>query len=352
MIIRAAVRLALVTVALLAALVPLPARAVERWYSAGLYPALQATVTPLTNQVPVALFDVAIAGLLAASVWRFARAQRRSGFLRAALSSVAGLVTDGAVIYLVFLAIWGMNYRRVPIEEKVDYDASRVTREAARQLAGDAVSRLNALYAGAHREEQSGPTLERAFVSAQRRLGQPGAAVTGIPKGSVLQLYFRWAAIDGMTVPFFLEIILNPDILPVERSFVLAHEWGHLAGYADEDEANLIAWLTCLEGNARAQYSGWLAVYGHVLSGLPRGERSAIAAQLAKGPRRDLEAIAERYALSKPAVRQAARETYDAYLRANRVEEGIESYDAVVRLILGAGAERGWAPRALASGGR
>lgn len=352
MIVRAFVRLVLVTLAVLAALVPFPASLVERWYSSGIYPALQSTITPVTNRVPVALFDVAAIGLAAALVWRFARVRRRSGFLRAGFAAAAGLVTAGAVLYLLFLAIWGLNYRRVPIERKVEFDASRVTREAARHLARDAVSRLNALHAEAHRDEQKGPPLERAFIDAQHRLGLPGGAVAGVPKDSALQFYFRWAAIDGMTVPFFLEIILNPDILPIEQSFVLAHEWGHLAGYADEDEANLIAWLTCLRGNARAQYSGWLAIYGHVLSALPREDRAAIAAQLDRGPRQDLRAIAERYALSKPAVRQVARGTYDAYLRANRVEEGIESYDAVVRLILGAGAAHGWAPRALASGGR
>ena len=74
-----------------------------------------------------------------------------------------------------------------------------------------------------------------------------------MPKRSLLGLYFRWAAIDGMTDPFFLEIIVNPDVLPVERPFVVAHEWAHLAGYADESEANFVAWLTCAHGDARAQ---------------------------------------------------------------------------------------------------
>jgi hypothetical protein len=35
---------------------------------------------------------------------------------------------------------------------------------------------------------------------------------------------------------------------------------------------------------------------------------------------------------------------YDSYLRANRVDEGIASYTAVVRLILGAGIEDGRGP--------
>jgi Protein of unknown function (DUF3810) len=347
MIVRAVVRLGIVGLAAALALVPLPGWAVERWYSGGLYPNLQSHVTPLTNQVPIALLDVAAACLILAGVWRFARARRKSGFVRAALSTAIGLVTVVAASYLVFLFVWGLNYRRVPVEEKLDLDETRITSDAARQLARDAVKRVNDLHPPAHLAAQNGRTLEQAFAAAERRLGMNPGTVPGVPKRSALELYFRWAAIDGMTNPFFLEVILNPDILAIERPFVLAHEWGHLAGYADEDEANLIAWLTCLEGNAVSQYSGWLAIYGHVMSGLPREERRNFAAQLSPGPRRDLEAIAARYALSKPAVRNVARETYDAYLRANRVEDGIASYDAVVRLILAAGAEHAWAPRAL-----
>ena len=44
-----------------------------------------------------------------------------------------------------------------------------------------------------------------------------------------------------MTDPFLLETLIAPDLLEVERPFVIAHEWAHLAGYADESEANFVA---------------------------------------------------------------------------------------------------------------
>ena len=51
--------------------------------------------------------------------------------------------------------------------------------------------------------------------------------------------------------------------------------------------------------------------------------------------RADLIAERERFNRSSPAVRNAARGAYDTYLRANRIEEGIANYNAVVRLMLG-----------------
>ena len=116
---------------------------------------------------------------------------------------------------------------------------------------------------------------------------------------------------------------------------MLAHEWAHLAGYADESEANFVAWLTCARGDALARYSGWLALYAHLSDALPREDRRALADGSRAGPREDLLAINARLLRSAPVVRRAAREVYDSYLKANRVEKGIESYDAVVRLMLG-----------------
>jgi hypothetical protein len=135
-----------------------------------------------------------------------------------------------------------------------------------------------------------------------------------------------------MTDPFLLETLIAPDLLEVERPFVIAHEWGHLAGYADEAEANFIAWLACLRGDPQAQYSAWLTLFGHVMSAV--GNKEPVKA-LAVGPRIDLTAISDRYANTPRLVRFAARETYDRYLKANRVERGVDSYDAVIELILG-----------------
>ena len=44
-------------------------------------------------------------------------------------------------------------------------------------------------------------------------------------------------------------------------------------------------------------------------------------------------------------MRVAARGAYDTYLRANRVDEGIASYNAVVRLMLGVTFDGDWNPQ-------
>ena len=336
--------LAIVLVAIAAATLPVSSRFVERWYSSGFYPAIQSRVTPLTNLIPIALLDLAGAIVVGMFVRRAARMRgsRPAVLVRDALGA---LVVFAAALYLVFLVLWGFNYRRQPLVQKLAFDSNRVTRASAVALAEEAVDRVNALHAAAHVSTEASPDLREAFAEAQRALGQPRVAAVGVPKRSLLAFYFRWAAIDGMTDPFFLEIIVNPDVLAIERPFVIAHEWAHLAGYADESEANFVAWLTCVRGDERGRYSGWLALYEHLAAAVSSDDRRTLAARLQPGPRGDLAAIAARYRRSAPVVREAARNVYDSYLKANRVPQGIASYDLVVRLVLGTTFDNGWAPR-------
>jgi hypothetical protein len=336
--------LLLVVLAGTLALVPLPAVVVERWYARGLYPRLQAWVTPLADRVPFALFDVILGLAVVAAAWLLLTRVRRRGWLRGLLHSAAALVVAAAVVYLAFLGMWGFNYRRVPIEARLDYDAGRITMDAARDLAIEAVLQVNRGRPAAVSTPFDEASLARALERTQQALGDSRAAIPGRPKASLLGLYFRRAAIDGMTNPFALEIILNPDLLPAERPMVLAHEWAHLAGYAHETEANFIAWLTCLQADPAARYSAWLSAYEHAIRALPRGERAALP-PLDEGPRADLRAIAARYQRSSPVVRTAARDVYDSYLRANRVAEGVASYGAVVRLMLGTARDEAERPR-------
>ena len=142
-----------------------------------------------------------------------------------------------------------------------------------------------------------------------------------------------------MTDPFLLETMLAPDLLDVERPFVVAHEWAHLAGYADESEANFVAYLACRRGDAAARYSAALVMLGYAQG------RRALRDALDIGPKTDLIAIQLRYQHTSGMLRFAAREGYDKYLKANRVERGVESYDAVVQLILGTEFESNGNPR-------
>ena len=346
-------QLAVAGLALLLGLMPLPPGAIERWYSTGVYPAIQRAMTPVSNLVPFAVFDALLIAAVSALAFvlvrgiRGAMRERRAGPL---LRDVGRIVVGLAAGYLVFLVLWGFNYRRVPMSERLLVEREAPSTDAVAQLGLEAVTRMNALHAEAHQhgwpeEPWRDDPLREAFADTQRLLADAPLAEPGRLKRTLLGPYFRWTSVDGMVNPFGLEVLANPDLLPYERPFVAAHEWAHLAGYADESEANFVGWLTAIRADVPAQYSGWLYLFWQVNGEVDAEVRRRLGEAMDAGPRADVEAIIERIRRAqRPWLRTAGWAVYDQYLKANRVESGVRSYGAVVTLILRARFADGWTP--------
>ena len=338
-------RAVLPILAAIAVFVPLPSDAVERFYSRGAYPLLQNGLTWISSLAPFALLDVTLIGLAAGWLVFVVRRWRTGPIRRAAADAAVSLVLIVSILILVFMVVWGLNYRRVPLEARLDYSAARVTRDATQSFAALALDRVNALEPSKQTTAASHDALVRAFAETERRLGATRTARTAEPKTSLFSWYLRMAGIDGMVDPWFLEILVNPDVLEIEYPFTLTHEWAHLAGYADESEANFVAWLTCVAADSRAQYSAWLEAYQYARAAIARDARRELDRRLAPDVVADLRAIAERLGSADPAVSGFARNVYDSYLRTQGVDEGIASYGAVLRLMVGTTFQNGWVPQ-------
>ena len=327
-------------------LLPLNQQTIERYYADWLYPSLQAEVTSWSNTSRFSLFDVLIAVLAAAVLIGWVRCGRRAWRERSGVRLLRGLwrtVVFAAVLYLWFAFAWGLNYSRTALEVAIGYDPTRVTSASLRALATRATDGVNRTYASAH---QTGfphigdvpPSLTTALHEVERRLGRPRRTVPGRPKQTLLAHFFRAAGVDGMHAPFLLETLLNPDLTPPERPAVLAHEWAHLAGYAPEADASFVGLLAALRADAASQYSAWLSLFEHAVGQLPPAEQGAFVARLEPGPRADRRAIGERLEARIEVVARASWETYDQYLKAQGVAEGVENYSRVVQLLLGSNA--------------
>jgi hypothetical protein len=263
--------------------------------------------------------------------------------------SAATVLNIAAGAYLTFLVLWGLNYQRTPPSVRYAIEPARITPARVADAALAAANAVNRDYPAARDDSALTWTalvrrLEPLLDETQQELGAGWRARGGVPKWSIIGLFFPRAGVDGMVNPLGLEVIPNPEVLPFERPFVLAHEWAHLAGSAQESDASFVGWLVCLRGAADLRYSGWQALLLSLVRAVPPDVRQTVLGRLEPGPRADLQAMAARIAHAQPAVRRASWGVYDRYLRANRVPEGVASYDEVVRLVLGAPAARRYLP--------
>ena len=293
--------------------------------------------------MPIAVLDILIAAaavLLAIRAIQFARATLQHGLLGAAWEVVRRMVRAAAVLVLVFFFMWGCHYRRTPLETSLGTAPVVPTVTSLELVIADA----NAL--GATLRPNLPPAEGMTYEVAAQMLATPmqdalsslrlgRLARPGRPKFSlILTPFFTWTGVDGMVDPLALESIVHPNLLPVERPFVLAHEWAHLAGEADEAEASAVGWLACMKGGPALAYSASLYVIEEAGGALPAAERRRAFARLEGGIREDLAQIAARMRLQKPRVQRAAFQVYDEYLKANTVEDGTASYGRALTLIL------------------
>jgi hypothetical protein len=327
---------------------PWPTWLVEHLYSRRLYPRIQHVLTGLTNSVAWAVMDAMLIGAALYVLWRLVRtvvAARDRGVGSALWELGRRLLRTSAMIAAVFLLVWGMNYRRVPLEQALRGE-SQVT------VSAEDIQRLAEAAATSARDTRPVDTLTPSldelatrlapsFQAALQSLGYPPITIVGRPKVSVvLTPFFTAAGVTGMVNPLALESIIYPELLPFERPMVLAHEWAHLAGVADEADASAVAWLTCTRAGADLAYSGHLFLVIESSGAVPRTVWRDVRATLGPGVISDLAALTQRLTRQEPVVRDTAFKVYDGYLRSNSVPDGVRSYSRVLRVLAALDARR------------
>jgi len=300
----------------------LPARLVEEWYSRGIFPALSRLMAPLARGVSFSWLDVVLPAALIAVVWCVRRRKLRY---------VVALLSGG---YLFFFLTWGLNYQRMPLVSKLDFVADRVGDDGVRALRREAALELNRLYSEKERSQVDDEAIagEAALRVAAVVRELDGVSFPGpsVKTSRLLNPVFRAGGTAGMFNPFGQEALVTEPLLPVERPVIVMHEIAHVFGYAHEGDANFIAFLAAIHSaQPLARYSGWLYLWLYL-----RGPDAD--GLLDPGPLADLESIYERRRREQVEwLSRASDRTLDAFLRANRVPDGVRSYSGIVRLAVG-----------------
>jgi hypothetical protein len=143
--------------------------------------------------------------------------------------------------------------------------------------------------------------------------------------------------ITGVYSFFTGEANINVDFPDYTVPYTAAHELAHQRGVAREDEANMIAFLICMESDdPYIRYSALLSVYEYVSSALYSANPNLyyqVARQLPRNVIREEIAYSEffkQYANTKAS--EISEAVNNAYLQSQGAPEGSRSYNMVVDL--------------------
>jgi hypothetical protein len=154
-------------------------------------------------------------------------------------------------------------------------------------------------------------------------------------KPVALSKAWSYTRISGMYFPFTGESNINMNFPDFSLAFTTAHEIAHQLGFADEQDANMLAFLALsYSDDDYLIYSAYLNAYDYLVADLNSDKASLIIANTDRRLVHELSAYyshLENY--RNDIIADISSEINDSYLKANGIEEGTKSYGKVTFLI-------------------
>jgi hypothetical protein len=242
-------------------------------------------------------------------------------------------------LYTLFYFSWGFNYFRQPIEKR-----QRWTRHIEKKDMFPAV--LDSLISDANASrvviklsdyEDIDRLIENSYRDNAENFGYKYPNGSRKPKTMLYTWFFAKSGVSGYFGPFFNEVHLNGELLPSEYPFVLAHEKAHQFGISGEAEANFMAWYICHSSkDNRLRYSASIQLLQYFFFFFHH--REAIKEYLKKFDKKamaDIMAQQDHWKeLRNETLDKAQTSANNAYLKTNKIHEGVMNYNSVVRLTI------------------
>lgn len=328
------------------------------FYAAHIFPYLSTPYAFISGLLPFSLGEILIVAALLLFVIGIPVMIILLIFAKKKRKKVASFSLTAAVWILAFVAVTqSFNcfslYGCTRFSERY-FSGSEHDNEQLKQLYSMLIDEANELAAEVPRDENDRFTLTIDATKECRKAMKKASAdypqLKGYyprPKPILFSYFMSQTGTAGMYFPFSMEANYNADMVPECQPEVICHEYAHLKGFMQEDEANFISFVaTQGSDNAEVRYSGCLEaleyvhnqIYGNnVQSGFEITEK--ISPQVYNDwfrflPDNYWEENKEKEVFSTETVSSVSESASDTSMKLNGVEDGISSYSRMVNLLL------------------
>ena len=252
-----------------------------------------------------------------------------------------------SVFYFFFHILWGLNYYRLPLFEKLKIDKEYSNQDLLK-FTKQLIEKTNSI----HIQITKNDTSKVVFPYSQEQVFEMNLngyqnLSKQIPsfnyehpsiKKSLFSLPLSYMGFSGYLNPFTKEAQVNYKIPMYNFPTTVTHEMAHQLGYASESEANFIGFLASINNqNIYFQYSG----YNHALHYCLSNWRFRDEVQFKKLLKTVHPGIIKNYKESEDFwdnyesfVETGFHLFYDRFLKINQQKDGIEGYSRFVDLLV------------------
>lgn len=252
-----------------------------------------------------------------------------------------------SVFYFFFHILWGLNYYRLPLFEKLKIDKEYSNQDLLK-FTKQLIEKTNSIHIQITKNDSSKVVFPysqeqvfemnlNGYQNLSKQIPSFNYEHPSIKK-SLFSLPLSYMGFSGYLNPFTNEAQVNYKIPMYNFPTTVTHEMAHQLGYASESEANFIGFLASINNqNIYFQYSG----YNHALHYCLSNWRFRDEVQFKNLLKTVHPGIIKNYKESEDFwdnyesfVETGFHLFYDRFLKINQQKDGIEGYSRFVDLLV------------------
>lgn len=319
---------------------------IEQYYSNGIYPTIAAFLRIIFGWIPFSIGDVLLffgVFLLLRFFYRLIKNKFQNGFHK--LLHFSAILS---VIYFCFYLFWGLNYYRQPLAKNLNYTQKKYTTIQLKNVTKQIVNQLNKYQFLLTKNDtlQVVNTLQQKEMYKMALGGYKNLATNfkqlqyNYPsvKSSLMSLLQTYNGTSGYLNPLTGEAQVNSKTPKTSYPTTICHEMAHQIGFAAENEANFVGFLAAnYNENPHFKYASYKMAFGYCISEIRKRDKNLateVWKNVNKGVIKDFNASYVFWKAYENPFEPIVKKGYNAYLKANKQDKGIDSYNYVVDLLI------------------
>ena len=319
---------------------------IEIGYSKGFYPKLAHWSRKILGEIPFSVGDVLyffLIVLIIRWVWL-----RRIGFFTEWKSNGLIVLSGLSVGYFFFHLLWGMNYYRIPLHEKLELkkDYSEVQ---LRIFTEKMLVKTNELQLKITKNDSVAVVIPysdakiynlavKGYEKLPRDLNEFHYVNKSI-KNSLFSLPLSYMGFGGYLNPFTNEAQVNSLKPKYTSPFTTCHEMAHQTGIGSESECNFIGFVAASNhDDLYFQYAAHSFALRYAIANLEvfkEGSSKPFLEKINTGVLKNFEQSELFWEQHNTPINAFFEWFYDKFLKANQQKDGMEGYSKFIGLVIG-----------------
>ena len=312
-------------------------RIVEEYYSEFIYQYIFKFYSMLFSGFSIAIGDLLVLLALISSIIYFIF------FFRFKINDFINVFAVISITIFLFYSLWGLNYFKTPLLSKLDI--GEIKYESLQTTLDRLIDDVNEAHLILGDEDSTLENLEfdKEKIISELKLDNikkfDKISTTKFAKKSIIPKIFLYQGVSGYINPFTLEAIVVEEIPSIDFSITVLHEQAHQLGYAAEEDANFLAFISSINNqDPLIKYSGYVFGLSYLLNEIQinhNDDLSSFTDKINSGIIEDINSrrkFWQKY--SNNIINSLQNILYDFYLKSNNQKSGIASYSRIVNHII------------------